>query len=98
MANKVRLTGFTRFLLFMIFVVPIAYVGASYYNGEDGLQNIKELLNFGQKTEAVQAETPQSNTNTLDCQTEIDKLQKRLERRERYIKDLEAELDGKKSN
>lgn len=46
MARKAKLTGFSRFLIVMLFVAPMAYIGASYYNGEDGVQKIKELLNI----------------------------------------------------
>ncbi|MBK8563797.1 MAG: hypothetical protein IPN76_10765 [Saprospiraceae bacterium] len=42
--HPVRFTGFTRFFLVMLLVAPIAYIAASYYNGEDGIQKIKQLL------------------------------------------------------
>lgn len=45
MAKKVRLTNFARFFIFLIIVVPLAYLGASYVNGEDPKENINKLLN-----------------------------------------------------
>lgn len=45
MAKKVRLTNFARFFIFLIIVVPLAYLGASYINGEDPKENINKLLN-----------------------------------------------------
>ncbi len=50
MKKKYKATGFTRLLLFMIIFAPIVYVGASYYNGEDGIENIKNILNIDQTT------------------------------------------------
>ncbi len=45
MKSKYKLTGFSRLLVFMLFFAPITYIGASYYNGEDGIEKIKSLLN-----------------------------------------------------
>lgn len=44
MRIKYRMTGFARFLIFLIFFAPICYVGYAYYNGEDGIQKIKNLF------------------------------------------------------
>jgi len=52
-SKRLRVTGFTRFLLVMVILAPLAYLGASYYNGEDGIQNLKNLLGIGEKTEVV---------------------------------------------
>ena len=49
MSKRLKATGFTRFLIFMLFIIPMAYFGASYYNGEDGLQNVKDLINKGKE-------------------------------------------------
>lgn len=38
------MTGFARFVLFLLIVGPLAYLGASYYNGEDGWTNLKRAL------------------------------------------------------
>jgi len=59
----------------MVIAAPLAYLAASYYNGEDGIQNIKDLLGIDQKTatetpaeqEAEPAEID-SSTTTLDMQ------------------------------
>jgi predicted RNase H-like nuclease (RuvC/YqgF family) len=49
MARKARLTVFSRFLIMMLIVGPLAFFGASYYNGEDGVQNLKDLFNKGKE-------------------------------------------------
>ena len=54
MANRrLKLTAFSRFLIVMVFLVPLAYIGASYYNGEDGIQNIKELVGMNETRPAT---------------------------------------------
>lgn len=42
--SKLKLTGFARFFFVMLILAPLAYIGASYANGEDGLQNMKDLF------------------------------------------------------
>ena len=44
MARRAKLTGFSRFLIAMTIIAPLAFIGASYYNGEDGLENFKKLI------------------------------------------------------
>ena len=41
---RFKVTGFTRFILIMIILVPLAYVIASYYNGKDGIEELKKLV------------------------------------------------------
>lgn len=101
--NKLRVTGFTRFLLFMMIVVPAAFLGASYYNGEDGIQKAKDLLGVGgEKTETVSSNTPSTTTNSTttnstaeleDCIDALARMERTLERREKEIEDLEAKID-----
>ncbi len=47
--RRLKLTGFARFFMVMLFLVPLAYIGAAYYNGQDGIQNIKNFLGIDQK-------------------------------------------------
>lgn len=71
MSKRLKVTPFARFFLAMLVIAPLAYIGASYLNGQDGLQNIKNLFN-GEKTEVVQnselettaTANETSNTNT----------------------------------
>lgn len=50
------MTGFTRFFIVMLLVAPLAYMGASYYNGEDGFEKLKNLFK-GDQTETAVEET-----------------------------------------
>ena len=55
--KKFKLTGFARFLLVMVVLAPLAFIGASYYNGEDGIENLKQIFkgnfNFSKKEVTV---------------------------------------------
>lgn len=62
--RRLRLTGFARFLIVMIFLVPIAYLGASYYNGQDGIQNIKDF--FGIQKSQPATERVEVNRNVQE--------------------------------
>ena len=47
MSRPYKTTGCFRFFIFIIILAPLAYLGASYYHGQDGLQNIKNLFSKG---------------------------------------------------
>ncbi len=69
MANKkLKTTPFARFFVFLIFFTPLAYIGASYYNGQDGIQNIKNLIGIGaSKTEGkVMNESPSTSNDVSE--------------------------------
>jgi cell division protein FtsB len=99
MAGKVKATGFARFFIIMLFVAPLAYIGASYYNGQDGIENIKRLFTRG---EVEHKEGEDSGTinlfgNTLRQQVEELKaenaeLNERLREQEAEIEQLKREV------
>ena len=90
MARKARLTVFSRFLIMMLIVGPLAFLGASYYNGEDGVQTIKDLLN--NKKEKV-TETRTNRTDKVDEEAtyKIRKLEENLEYKDKRIEELRQE-------
>lgn len=57
--SKFKMTGFARFFIFMIIAAPTIFLGASYYNGEDGIQNLKNLIGIGEQTEEVANTQPE---------------------------------------
>ena len=71
MARRVKLTAFSRFLILLIFLIPAAYIGASYYNGQDGIQNIKEMLGMeeGTSTTSKQNTTKPNRTKSTSTST-----------------------------
>ena len=87
--SKVRMTVFSRFLLFMIIVVPSAYFGISYMKGEDGLKNIKEAVGIETTTTASSdSSSPSSSTRT---NSEIAKLKDDLKEKTERIEELYLE-------
>lgn len=44
---KNRLTPFARLLLFLIILLPAAFFGAAYINGEDPMQKIRDFTGGG---------------------------------------------------
>ena len=82
MKNKYKITGFARLLIFMIFFAPLAYIGASYYNGEDGIANIKALF------EQNEGGSVQEQIETKNL--EIEKLNAKIESLKRDVDRLEA--------
>ena len=92
--KKFKLTGFARFLLVMIVLAPLAFIGASFYNGEDGIENLKNLFkgkfNFEKKEIVVEEKPEEEKTeeskalvNTAPTEVEINsqvaKLQDELD-------------------
>lgn len=109
MAKKYKLTGFSRFLVVMLFLIPGAYIGASYYNGEDGIQNIKELigLDTNESSASTSTSTPATTTTTSTAtdeelpssvkmlQDELKDLRRRIEAMERENKELKDQVFDK---
>lgn len=109
--RRLKLTGFARFFIVMLFLVPVAYLGAAYYNGQDGIQNIKDLLGIDKKevkTERVVEnkvmtpveEQPAADTNrrtsSLDSRR-LDQLEKRMNEVERENARLREQVRQQKA-
>lgn len=65
----------------MIFFTPIAYIGASYYNGEDGIAKIKSLFEKNEGT-TIEAQIEAKNLEIKNLTQEIESLKKDVERLE----------------
>ncbi len=63
--RPIRVTGFTRFFIVMLLVAPLAYIGANYYNGEDGIEKIKDLLHLNKSTTAVEPKQATSDSDAI---------------------------------
>jgi len=55
MARGLKLTGFARFFIMLVIMAPMAYLIASYANGQDGVANLKKLLGIAQNAVPGQA-------------------------------------------
>ena len=82
MRKKYKITGFARLLIFMIFFAPLAYIGASYYNGEDGIGKIKSLF------EKNEGRSVQEQIDTKKIQ--LEQLNRKIETLKKDIEVLEA--------
>ena len=87
MTKKYKMTGCARIFIILIILGPLAYLGASYFNGEDGLSNIKSLF---------QSDDSPANDDrkksTTDLQDQIDRLEKDVKFYTDEIRRLEREL------
>jgi cell division protein FtsB len=104
MAGKVKTTGFARFFLIMIIVAPLAYIGASYYNGEDGIEKIKNLFKRGETTESAEGTKENTGGGGLfggssnlsrqieELRAENEELRERLSEQEQEIQELKREV------
>ena len=50
---RTKLTGFARLLIFLLIALPIVYFAAAYYNGEDPVANVKQLLGLDRADRAA---------------------------------------------
>ena len=89
----------------MIIVAPLAYIGASYYNGEDGIEKIKNLFNRGETTESTEGTNDDTrgggglfggNSNLSrqieELRAENEDLRERLSEQEGEIQELKREV------
>lgn len=81
-------------MLMLVILAPAAYIGASYYNGEDPLQNVKEITGMesaDQDTKkATKKRTSKSELETLKAENK--KLKKMIEQKDKEIQQLEEQL------
>lgn len=78
------MTGFSRLLLFLIFILPLAFFGASYINGEDPVQKLKDVTGWessGNQSTAQESSSTYGSTNSADVQA----LENRILRLERDL-------------
>lgn len=102
MPRKYKITGFARLFIFMLFLLPGAYFGASYYNGEDALQNLKNLVGWEQEQTVEQrVETTETvidanlPTDVQTLQKELSDLQGRIAAMERENQELKEQVFNK---
>lgn len=104
---RFRVTGFARFLLMLVIVTPLAYLGASYINGEDGIENIRSLFRGDAKEQQVTkpsdeessspvAQFPDTAPSSRDV--ELENLRSDLDFQTRLNKDLKDENEALKRN
>ena len=103
---KAKMTGFTKFLILMIIVGPLAFLGASYYRGEDGIAAIKSLFSKNKAhvvTEITEDEvTPQpkvaGDRDKVVLESQLNKYKDELAQKDRVIDTLYLENTKLKSD
>ncbi len=97
--KRKKLTPFARLFIFLLFLAPIAYVGASYYKGEDGIQNIKNLVGLGDKGDQrekgfLKGNDDGENKELLDAYKQIEDLKRKLRDKDKTIQNLQEQIDN----
>lgn len=91
MARKPRMTVFSKFMIFLLFVAPLSYMAASYFNGENGIQNITNLVNKG-KDKITASETPPPPPAPVEVTKKEEKIDGyEIQKLKRQLEDLDAE-------
>lgn len=88
------MTPFARFIIVMLFIVPLAYFGASWYNGEDPL-NVRQYLGLDQpaKTEEVSVR-PDDEVSEADLRQRIGELEQKLQQCQKELDELKGQVDN----
>jgi peptidoglycan hydrolase CwlO-like protein len=89
--KKYKMTGCARFVVALIIIAPLAYLGAAYYNGENGIENIKNFFGIGKQDDS--SDTYQDTS--LDLRKELSEKEdeiKRLEKENAELKNENATL------
>ncbi|MFK7810465.1 MAG: hypothetical protein AB8F74_21850 [Saprospiraceae bacterium] len=89
--KNLSLTPFARLILVLLFAAPLAYIGASYYNGEDGIGNIKQLFGMEEKEARHEVETTE---DTYDLEKENEQLRKEVKELKEENADLRERLEA----
>lgn len=98
---KTQLTGFSRFLIFLIIAAPLIFFGVSYYKGEDPMQTLRDT--FGGNSTSAVVERPQATppTTSVPSETEVNgelaKMRDELAFKEKRITDLYRENEALKA-
>ena len=87
------MTPFARFFIVMLIIVPLAYFGASWYNGEDPL-NVRQYLGLDEpaKTEQVSV-TPDDDTSQADLKLQIEELEMKLQQCQQELDKLKSQVN-----
>lgn len=87
MARRRKMTGFGRLIIALLILAPIAYFGAAYLNGEDGVAKLKNMISGDDKgTTTISAKN--------SCEEEVSELKQEVVRLEELMKAKDRELDA----
>ena len=93
MKQRYKLTGFARLVIFLIFFLPIAYIGTKLYKGEMTVYDIQEYveskLEGKENTENNSSETYTPPSSADDCETQLKTKEREIQLLKRRIATLE---------
>jgi len=98
--SKFKMTGFARFFIVMLILAPLAYIGASYANGEDGVENFKNLfkgkVSLGvDKIDDTPATAETTKTVEIPAPSSTSSDQSDSSDKDTRIRELQTQLDEK---
>ncbi len=96
MRRKYKVTGCARIFFVLIILAPLAYLGAAYYNGEDGIQNIKNFLGIGERKDPARDTYVPANdspSKSGDDSGDIDRRIRTLEAENTALKNIIESLE-----
>ena len=86
MAKKYKVTGCAKFFFVLLLLAPIAFIGASYYKGQDPFATLGGI--FGGDSDRE----PTERSASTDLEAENTKLEKDIKYFKREMERLEEEL------
>ena len=97
MTRTYKMTTFSKFMIFLIIAAPLSYIGASYYNGQDPFEKIRNLEIFNSSPEKkIEVNRPELKDNTSVVK-ELELKNMEIEQLNEKIKKLEEVIDAQKS-
>ena len=84
------MTPFARLLLVILIVAPIAFIGGSYYNGEDPMDNLKALVGIEQTNTPAPTEASLQSMSKSELIDRIESLETRIVLLEEKLATLES--------
>lgn len=88
MTQKYKMTGCAKFIIFIIIAIPLSWIAASYYNGSNPFEKLKNIEIFN-KTST----TNNSDAVNIDDYTDKEAYKKELELRDLEIKHLKQKIE-----
>jgi len=101
MARKYKTTGFAKFILFLLFAIPVSWFGASYYYGADPIEELKQQIGIVSENQFAEQTTNEDfnskiialENENLALKDEIRSLKEILYDKEQEMSLLKAELE-----
>lgn len=76
--TKYKSTGFTRFLLFLLWFAPLSYAGLMIYEGKNPIHEAKAFINKFTANDETVVDPNQSQASSKDLELQIKSLEQEL--------------------